>query len=366
MNPFKYGVIVNGNYFTNRTKEKKEISADIEAGQHIVLISPRRYGKSSLITAIMQNSKLLHFTIDLQILTSEIDFANFYIKKALSLSRFEKFKHYLKNLHIQPALQINPENNDVTVSFNTNQADKAMLLADCLDFPEKIARNLKKRIVIVFDEFQDIRRISSRLEKQMRAIFQHHTHVTYIFIGSQESMIRDIFQNKKNPFYKFGRQITLDIIERSEFKTYIKRRFQSQKIDANSILNEILDFTRCHPYYTQQLCYDIFYLTENKSLKSTIINKAITKIIAVHHSDYLYWWSKLTNTERKILIGIVSGDYHVTSNDFIRKYDIKSSSTAGSALKKLFEAGIIIRINNNLIQLEDPFWVEWIINKREM
>lgn len=364
MNPFRFGNVVTGEYFTNRKNEIKEIVSEIKAGQHIVLMSPRRYGKTSLVNEAMKASGVKWVRINMDLIADEVDLANYYVRNALSLSKFEKIKHYLKNLKIQPYIQIQPTTSEISVSFSTERKDILTLLTDSLQLPETIARSMKKKVVIVFDEFQEIRRISPMLERKMRGIFQYHQNTTYVFIGSQESMIREIFQNKKNPFYKFGRYISLHKIAEAEFSDFVIKRFSSQKIDACEIVKDILKFTDCHPCYTQQLCHEIYILSEKKTLAKGIINTAVDQITTMHHADYSRWWSSLTNTERKVIIGIASGDYNPTSQEFIRKYGIKSASTSGSAVSKLIALGTLAKNNGEKIRIEDPFWKEWILKNR--
>lgn len=364
MNPFRFGNVVTGEYFTNRVQEIKEIVSEINAGQHIVLMSPRRYGKTSLVNEAMKASGVKGFKINMELIADEIDLANYYVKNALSLSKFEKIKHHLKNLKIQPYIQIQPATNEVSVSFNRETRNISTLLSDSLQLPEAIAKNIKKKIVVVFDEFQEIRRISPLLERKMRGIFQDHQNITYIFIGSQESMIREIFQNKKNPFYKFGRHINLRKIPEAEFSDFVIERFSSQKTDARGIVQDILKFTDCHPYYTQQLCHEIYILSAEKTLTKEVINNAVDQITTEHHADYSRWWSSLTNTERKVIIGITLGDYNPTSQEFIRKYGIKSASTSGSVVSKLIALGTLVKTNGEKIKIEDPFWKEWILKNR--
>jgi len=365
MNPFRFGNVVTGEYFTNREKEIKEMISEVNAGQHIVLMSPRRYGKTSLVNEAMKISGVTWIKINMELIADEVDLANYYVRNALALSKFEKIKYYLKNLKIQPYIQIQPTTNEVSVSFNTEKKNVSTLLSDTFQLPEAIAKNIKKRVVIVFDEFQEIRRISPMLERKMRGIFQYHQNITYVFIGSQESMIQEIFQNKRNPFYKFGRHISLHKIAESEFSKFIIERFSSQKIDAHPIVKNILEFTDCHPYYTQQLCHEIYILSEKKPLTKKIINNAVDQITTEHHADYTRWWSSLNNTERKVIIGIASGDYNPTSQAFIRKYGIKSASTSGSAVSKLSALGTLVKKNGEKIEIEDPFWKEWILKNRD-
>ena len=363
MNPFRFGNVVTGQYFTNREKEIKEITSEIKAGQHIVLMSPRRYGKSSLVNEVMKSSGVKWFRINMELISDEVDLANYYVKNALSLSKFEKMKHHLKKLKIQPYIQLNSVTNEISVSFSAEKRNISTLLSDSLQLPEEIAKATKQKIVVVFDEFQDIRRIAPMLERKMRGIFQYHENVTYVFIGSQESMIRDIFQNKKNSFYKFGRHITLNKIDEAAFTSYILKRFSAQKVDASKIVKNILIFTDCHPYYTQQLCHEIYILGEKKVLSLGIIDKAVDQIVTEHHADYSRWWNSLITTERKVILGIVFGEGNPTSQKFIKKYGIKSASTSGSVVTKLLAVGTLVKTDAG-IKIEDPFWAKWILKNR--
>ena len=108
----------------------------------------------------------------------------------------------------------------------------------------------------------------------------------------------------------------------------------------------------------------MYLLNSNTKPGKSIIQKAIENIITEHHADYGRWWAGLNNTERKIIIGIASGDQNPTSGKFIKKYGINSSSTAGSAVNKLLKSGTLVKDHEGQLSIEDPFWKEWIIFSR--
>lgn len=363
-NPFRYGQVVTGEYFTNREDEIKEISEEIVSGQSIILISPRRYGKTSLVINTLSKIKYPYVKIDMHLITDEVDLGNTLIRKLFSLSKFEKIKHFLKNLRIQPAIQFDPNSNEVSIVFNPGEKNISIYLEDALEMSQNVAKGMKRRIVVVFDEFQEIRRISENLEKKMRSIFQYHKDVSYIFIGSQEHVIRDIFENKSNPFYKFGKQILLREIKTDRIKKFVLDRFANQGFDASGIVDSILAITNSHPYYTQQLCHEIFIVNDNKVIAASSIEKAIDNILSNHNFDYQEWWGQLDNTEKKIMIGISNGMQNPTSAEFISVLAIKSTSTAGSAVKRLIDKGILLKGKEYLYSIEDPFWQRWIILNR--
>lgn len=364
MNPFKFGVIVDGEYFTDREKEIKELASDIESGQPVIIIGPRRYGKSSLVNKALEQISMECIRIDMELISDETDFINTYVKKALSLNPFEKIKHYLKYFSIQPSFQINPVSGEVNVTFGADIRNKSMMLIESLELPEKIAKHNKKRIVAIFDEFQDVRRVSPGLEKKMRGVFQTHKNVSYVFIGSKESVVRDIFMGRKNPFYKFGRQKVLNKIPEKEFRDFIISRFKTAAIDISNIVDDIMLYTQYHPHYTQQLCHEIFILADKNKVAKGIIQQAIEQIVNDHSADYGKLWNKLNNTERKLVIGISFGNHAPTSHKFLSTYGIRSASTAGSAVDRLLNDGVLVRKNDAIIDVEDIFWREWLKRNR--
>jgi AAA+ ATPase superfamily predicted ATPase len=364
VNPFRFGQVVTGEYFTDRHREIAQISADLRSGQHLVLISPRRYGKSSLLRKVLETLELKSFWIDMEMISDEMDLANQLVRKTLSLSRWEQIRHFLKHLRIQPSLEVNPQTNSVTVAFGAGPGASATILADSLDFPETVARSMKQKLVIVFDEFQDIRRISSMLERKMRGAFQHHQQVTYVFVGSQESMIRDIFENRKNPFYKFGRQMVLDRIPMTDLRAFLIERFRRVGIDAGPLVDAILALTDGHPYYTQQLCHEVVLMKQEDPTQRLDLSDAVDRITTQHHADYGRWWGGLTQTERKVILGLASGGASPTSQEFVRKYGLQSVSTSGSAVSKLLRSGVLLKKNGSTYSIEDPFWAAWIVKHR--
>ncbi|MBD3180389.1 MAG: hypothetical protein GF417_12900, partial [Candidatus Latescibacteria bacterium] len=160
MNPFLFGKIVRGEYFADRKEEMKSIENELLSGQNLVLISPRRYGKTSLVINALEEADTHYLYIDMELVTGEDDFANLLIRKALSLSRFEKFKDHLKILRVQPDFRYNPESGEFSITLGPEKKDIPVYLEDALNFPEMVATSQKRRLVIIFDEFQEVRRIS--------------------------------------------------------------------------------------------------------------------------------------------------------------------------------------------------------------
>jgi AAA+ ATPase superfamily predicted ATPase len=257
-NPFKFGTVVDGVYFTDREKELASINELLNSPNHLILISPRRFGKTSLVRKLINSKNRKYVFIDLQLINSVEDFAAQYLKRIYTIFPSEKIRNFVKNFRIVPGMTLNPVNNTIDFSFQPG-FDNHPLLEDVLNLPEKLSSE-KNRLIAVLDEFQEIKRIDKDLERILRSIMQYHKNINYIFLGSQESMMREIFEKKKSSFYHFGQLLYLKKIEKNQFKNFISGRLTDICQNPGELADEILSFTKGHPYYTQQLAYHTWNL----------------------------------------------------------------------------------------------------------
>jgi len=355
-NPFKFGSLVDGDFFTDRVDELAKISDIIHSENHLILISPRRFGKTSLISKAVKQTNRPEISLNLQLITSISDFATALLKNVFKAYPFEKIKHFIKNFQIIPTISINPVNNAVEISFNPVVSAKP-ILEDVLNLINHLGEKGEKPIV-VFDEFQEIKIIDKNLDKILRSIIQIHNHVNYVFLGSLESMMHEIFERKKSPFYHFGILIYLETIKTEDFFNFLVQGFT--KITNNNlqqIVNEILNITEGHPYYTQQLAFHCFNAIKNDNFIS--INQVVQQIIEEHTIDYERFWINLTLKERFLLIEMIQLKYGLIQK---RASEIPSS-TRYSAYKKLLTNGFLIQKTKSY-QIEDPFFERWIFEQR--
>ena len=199
----------------------------------------------------------------------------------------------------------------------------------------------------------------------MRSILQTYNHTNYIFLGSQESMMQEIFEKKKSPFYHFGYLMKLGKIPQDNFYEFLKNGFLllGEDMDAETIGRSILSFTNCHPYYTQQLAYQTWNNWKQNGYSDTLVETAITELTHVHDMDYERLWSTFNKTDKKVLIGLTMQMGTPSSLPFLQAVGIDSPSTAFSSLKRLGQQGYVIR--NEGYELDDPFFRRWIEVKRE-
>jgi len=361
INPFKFGSIVDDPFFTDRTIEIKQVASVMNSNNHLILISPRRYGKSSLVYKVVNSLDRPVIPIDLQLITSVDDMAAQLLKRVYRVYPAARIRQFVRNFRVIPVLSVNPVTNAVDVSFQPGQSAFPKL-EDVLNMIEKLGTP-KKRCIVVLDEFQEVTRLDADLPRQLRAVMQHHQNINYIFLGSQESMIREIFEKKKSPFYHFGYLYVLNKIPRIEFYDFLFSRLNDSGNDASALANDILDFTRCHPYYTQQLAFMVFELHNNREIKDSLVEQAIGETIRMHDMDYERLWGTFNRTDKKLMIGMSESGLTPLSEAFYRKFEIGASSTAFSSLTRLTKNGYIIKFENKY-EIDDPFFSQWISQRR--
>ena len=351
MNPFKFGVLVDNEFFTDRNNELKEVQLSLNSANHLVLISPRRFGKSSLVAKAVKATGRPCISLNMQNMLSVEDFASKILREIFRLYPMEKIRHLMTHFRIIPTVSTNPVTNVIDVSFQP-VVNSMVLLEDALGLMEKVS-TAEKKLIVVLDEFQEIMNIRKGLDKQLRSIMQEQENLNYILLGSQESMMTEIFERKKAPFYHFGKMMRLDKIPYDDFWGYISSRLPLED-DAQKdlITKEILSFTNLHPYYTQQLSAQVWEMLSYDKLVEDVVSEAISKIIRTHDLDFERLWLNFNRTDRSVLLDICKGINPMQNR-------LMASSTSYSAIKRLMKSGYVIRVN--YYEIEDPFFREWIL-----
>ncbi len=363
-NPFQYGIVVTGDNFVNRDEEIKILYKELSSGKSIVLYSERRLGKTSLIMEFIaqKGRKLIPVYIDLYGMTAKEKLAKQIVNQVINkcYTKLEKIKEALKDFfsYLRPKLIISPDGT-LTIDVGVERKYKEEELIEILDFPQKIAHRKKNRIVMIFDEFQEIAMMDGEeIEKLMRSRFQHHKNVSYLFAGSKKHLLHQIFEERTRAFFKFARPLQLGVISCEKFHPFIYDKFKlTGGKPSEHIINKILDYTKGHPYFTQYLCHEIWYITKSPK-NEEVIETALQNITAQQSVAYEHIWDELKSpNQRLLLIGIASENGYNYSTEFIEKYRLKSQSHVEKSLKLLKNRGILDD-HGNII---DIFFKEWIV-----
>lgn len=362
-NPFKFGSIVDNDHFINRNSEIEKVKSILKSANHFILISPRRYGKTSLIIKVAKMLKRPYIFLDIQLITSLSDFAAQLLKRVYKKFPLQKVKDSIKNFRIAPAISLNPVTNEIDITYKAASVQSAQTaLEDVLNLIEKLGSD-KKRPIVILDEFQEIKRIGADADKFLRSVIQHHKNINYVFLGSQESLIRNIFVNKKSPFYHFGYLMPLNKIPPGDFLNFLNSKFRQITNKYENVSSSIIKITGSHPYYTQQLAFTVWeILIKNRNEKDPVQN-AVTELVRHHDIDYERLWNTLNRIDMKILIGMSDSDITPLSAEFINKYEAGATSTVYSSIKRMLQNGFLIKSDNDY-GFDDPFFKQWIIARR--
>ena len=348
-NPFRFGTIVDGEYFTDRVREVAYIKEFVNSANHLVLISPRRFGKSSVVAKAVRLSGRKHITVNLQQTTSVSDLSAKLLREFFKVHPLERIRHLITHFRVIPTVSTNPLTGSMDVSFQPD-ADGTVLIEDVLTLIER-AHSEKDRMIVVLDEFQEVCDLAPKFDKQLRSLMQQHKHINYILLGSQESMMIDIFENKKSPFYHFGELMRLGKLPREDFHKYLSDRLSGIFHESSDDLaDKILDYTCCHPYYSQQLAANVWQVGVLQPDNGDPFNAAIEQIVNTHGLDYERLWMNLNRTNRWIMRRLSTGK-PLQSGEY-------RTSTIYSALKRLQRDGYVIY--SDRYEPEDPFFREWI------
>ncbi len=368
MSKIQVGKPVKGNQLIGRENEIVDISELLLNGQSVVIIAPRRFGKTSLILEVLNRIKQQGFYtayLDL-FLTPDLETLSRKITEEILNNRklgkvFKKIKGDIAEMFRNIELKQTIESFEFILKYNSQNPDSWELLSDSIDFINNYPEKYDKQIICAFDEFGDIKKFNGdRIAKMIRSKIQVQDSATYIFSGSYESVMDTLFVKQNSPFFRFARIINLGYVEKDEFKKYISNVFSGNHISIKDILiDEILDFTKGHPYYTQLIVQQILMNNSLGNFKEGFILKDILQQLLNIENNFLEKQWEDVGKSREIVQTLLILIKHRKS--LYSHIDTKKINL-GRALKKLSGSGIIYS-ENNIYHLSDPLLELWIKEK---
>jgi uncharacterized protein len=376
-NPFRFGPVVTGGDFADRRTELAELCRELRDGQHLFLLSPRRYGKTSLIFAALEALRrggVLAAYVDAFRATSLLQLLELFAAAVLQAaeSKPERLFRLATELlgRLQAQLGTDPTGAP-TVSFGVGSAsrDRLALQEQVLELPERLAVKRKVRVVVVFDEFQEIQRFpGGGAEKALRSHFQTHRRVSYLFAGSKETALRDMAARERSPFYKFGRLMSLGPIPPTEFAPYLAARFRSGRLKiTREILEAVLAAADDVPYNVQRLCHELWALRAGAAdrIVESDIGAAIARIVEQDAPHYSALWDRLALHQRQVLQAIAQGGgRNVFAANYLSAHRLGSHSSVQTSLRQLIKEQVLLRTAEEY-RFTDPFLREWITTRRQ-
>lgn len=366
--PFIYGTIVSIQSFTNREAESAKLQSNLLNGINTTIISPRRWGKSSLVEKVItdinkKDKKTKTVIIDLFSVSSEEDFLEQFAREVIkaSSSKWQEWmssgKEFFKKLIPKLSIGIDPST-DFSLSFDWHELEKNS--DEVLNLPETIAKKRGIKFIICLDEFQNLSSFNDYLffEKKLRACWQRHKSVTYCLYGSKRHMMTDIFNNPSKPFYRFGDIMLLQKIETKKWVSFICKSFAAtdKQIDENTagIIPLVM---KNHSWYVQQLAHYAWNVT-HKRATTTEINTALKELINANTPLYQKETESISHTQLNLLKAVAKNETQFTSTAVMINYQLGTPRNVSKNKTLLINNDIIHEINNKF-EFVDPAFELW-------
>lgn len=370
---FVYGVAVSDYNFIGRERETKRLLDNFKGGINVILMSPRRLGKTSLVKHVcnkLDDKDIITVYLDIFGCKSEYDFYNKLTAEVLKQTAskhelwFEEAKEFLYRL--TPKISFSPEpNSDFSVSLGITP--KTHTPEEVLQMAETIAIKRKKRIVICIDEFQQIGEManSKQIQARLRTVWQHQKHVSYCLFGSKHHLMSTIFLHRSMPFFQFGDTISLNKIATEDWVEYIVSHFaDGKRTISHTLAEEICKFTENYSAYVQQLAWLVFTLKEEgETVTENDVKQAENDLLATNDILFMQMIEPLSEFQLNFLRAIASGikkDFGLS--EVREEYNLGSYSNITRLKTALLERDLIEKQNTELV-ITDPIFAKWLKRK---
>lgn len=372
--PFVFGVAASGDNFTDRESETARLLTNFRSGVNTVLISPRRWGKTSLVRKVCrlaQTDELKIVYLDIFSCRSDADFYDAFASAVLKQTStkveewMENIRQFLSRISPKISLGADPA---ADFSFSLELTPKREDIDEILQLPEKIAEKKGCRIVVCIDEFQQIGEFkdSKTFQKRLRSVWQLQKHVSYCLFGSKKHLMNELFERKSLPFYKFGDAIYLQKIATADWVGYIRSRFEATgKSIPAELAEEICRRVDNHSSYVQQLAWLVWTLTGKEATRQEL-EAAFQDIIDQNTPLFEKQTESLTSFQMNFLRAIIDGVHsEFTTQEVMRKYQLGSSANV-SIIKRALIKKELIEIDKRKAVIPDPIMKVWLQRELRM
>jgi uncharacterized protein len=369
-NPFLLSHYSEAQYFCDRVAETNLLCQHIKNGKNTTLFSIRRLGKTGLLYKVFDvlrtDKRIATLYVDIYSTTTLKEFTN-----ALATAIYNKFppKKSIGKKIIEAIQALRP-----VISYDglTGSPEVSLDFAQPKQYEKTIqqlfqfldTQNIK--IVFAIDEFQQILEYPEKnVESILRTYIQPLKNINFIFCGSNQKMMHEIFNNAKRPFFASCTNMHLDKIADETYSTFIQAHFKNNKrnIDRESV-QTILTYTQSHTYYTQYLCNKIF-ASGQKKIDQVLVKKIGTDILLENEYNYFQYKNLITSQQWKLLTAIAKEEKadKLHTKEFLKKYDLGTSSSITRALAALVDKEMIYLVTDDIQKyycVYDKFLMRWL------
>src|SRR6516164_5206689 len=377
-NPFVYGEVVPSSAFVDRVAELERLVADLADGQKVFLISPRRYGKSSLIRqALAATARRGALTVEVTVssFSSYVGFLEGYARSLMAAeTRWDRARTWLREAigSARTEIRYTPGESplgSLTVSFPSvkSERDVTRLAQDVFALPGRLAETRRRKVVVALDEFQAIAEFNGgSVEHAIRAAVQHQRDVGYVFAGSEPSLMERML-GPRRPFYKAGPVMRLDKIPAAEFAAFIDARFARSGMKPEPGLGAaIVELAGNLPYDVQRLAHETWDEVRRRGRRRAALDDlhdALKHLLVEQQTMFEALWQRMTLAQRAVLRGVVLEEgRELLSTDARTRHRLGGPSTVQAALAALLRDDVIARESERYVVV-DSLLREWVARR---
>ena len=366
--PFQFGTLATEDNFIDRVEDRKLLKQLLSSHINVMLISPRRWGKSSLVKKAMselvvedRNVRVCY--IDAFSIGSEAEFYRTFASQVIACasSKMERWMEDAKKflMGVVPQVVLNDQVTDFAafdLKFVPQEKDKMTIL----QLPEMLAKEKGIRIVVCIDEFQQLANLPeySDMEGKMRSVWQQQQLTSYCLYGSKRNMMLNIFNNSNSPFYRFGQVIFMNKIAKEHWMPFIISAFENTgKSISTDFVERICDIVACHSWYLQQLCYFIWSYTATE-VTEEVFELGLKQVMNINTPMFQNDTESLSSTQIEMLKAIANGEQHFSSQAVKQIYSLGNPNTIVKN-KRVLQNKDIVEMQKNEFVFVDPIYQLW-------
>jgi AAA+ ATPase superfamily predicted ATPase len=368
MNPFRYGQVVLDKDFCPRPELEKILAEYIDSAQNVLIEGERRTGKTSLIYQVMRKLKKLRLLyIDIMEIKTVDDFCRRVIKAIVSMEQKSgTVERIFKSLaHLKPSITFDPLTGSPSVSLDTSIRLKPDTIEGLLDLIE--TENKKKKMAVVFDEFQDILKVEDAPAALalLRSKVQFHSDIPYIFAGSVRNQMNEIFNDPGSAFFKSAVTVNVGTLDKEIFSEFLQDKFQLEnRTISRDLLEKIFEIAQEVPGDVQQLCSALWETTlPGNNITADTIPSALELIYSRELKGYETTMAQVTAQQFRCLLALARvGGESPLSSGFLKAAGISQPGSVKKALNRLEKLRIIYKYKGEY-RFINPFFRSWLIYK---
>lgn len=366
---FVFGVSVSDYNFIGRKEEIRRLKMNFEEGINTILISPRRWGKTSLVRKVCEvvdREKVIPVFVDIFKCKTEYEFYNA-LAEAVLKQTASKAELWMDNARdfiarLSPKVSFSPEPNS-EFALSLGISPKTHAPEEILSLAEEIAQKKQKRIVVCIDEFQQIGEMadSVSIQKRLRSVWQHQRLTSYCLFGSKKHTMMNVFQKRNMPLYQFGDFKFLDKIPTETWVEYIVQHFKDrQRTISTEQAAKICQLVDNYSSYVQQLSWLVFSLIdEGQVVTDEHLKQGVKDLLNSQEQLFMLQIEPLTAYQMNFLRCILSGHHDDFGETAVREEFQLGSVSNITRLKTALVDKDIVEMSGKRYYITDPVFALW-------